>query len=643
MQSLEGLLGFAQKVEIKKGGDAVGKTCSGFLADIDVFKWVLGGMMSDGSAETLGLIRCVDTEDADTATLNTKISHFLDHLYWLFFEDGVLSVCGHTTFIIEWIESKPHHFLCGGQSRCIGGNKVPSSVIRKAMDHMRAWVKLTKHACEAEFPSFALMACFNVFELPQQVPKDLVFHLDASEKHVRRLSVIFGRSTTKCLAGYKAFWHHAHAAYKASNFALSFYDAWMLGIRRGCSGHNADLRDAIEYICLRGEAFSVATSKVEQSFSKIDQLLGKNRLNASASVENMYVNLFMSADMNDGELDSVIDGAIAVWKACFPSAHTRLHVRSRRDKGVPSTHHYSLKIKDAGTKPTEKEFLHGISKAVASSSRCGASDALLASADVPLWEESHAVELAFQHNKRRKKEVEACLQDHLLPDEKDAALQEASAGEKQRQHKSFVGRMNDRLKYQNKTRAVQPAPAEFFRAKLYLDVGTTLPDEWLATVTRVQASITADIHVATMLVSGNPRSPTSQLVTVVACLRGLWVVSPSVLVAGSGPSVKYLEAITSKRTVWVSHSFQTEYASEWFLLLEIFNNAAHNWKFLKSPGDWARARAHAEKQKRPADVIALVGPQEIRSALKHCFTPAGMIAFLARSDPIKGSIGLLNM
>ena len=222
-------------------------------------------------------------------------------------------------------------------------------------------------------------------------------------------------------------------------------------------------------------------------------------------------------------------------------------------------------------------------------------------------------------------------------------MQVASVVERQRQDKSYKDRLNDRLKYQNKTRAAQPAPAEFFRAKLYIDVGATLPDEWLATVARVQASITGQIQVATLLVSDNPRSPTSHHVTLAACLKGLWVVSPSVLVDGRGPSVKYLEALTTKRTAWVSHSFKAEYASEWLLLLEIVSKATHNWKFLKSSGDWAQARAHVEKQKRPADVIALVGSREIKSTLKHCFTPAGLVAFLARSDPMKGSIGLLNM
>ena len=116
-------------------------------------------------------------------------------------------------------------------------------------------------------------------------------------------------------------------------------------------------------------------------------------------------------------------------------------------------------------------------------------------------------------------------------------------------------------------------------------------------------------------------------------------------VGGSGASVKYLEAVISRRTVWVSQAFRLAHPLEWLLILEVLSrrDIDHNRTFLESAGAWAAARAHAERKKRPADVIALVGPEEVRSTLKHCFSPAGLVVFLARSDPNKGSIGLLNM
>ena len=64
---------------------------------------------------------------------------------------------------------------------------------------------------------------------------------------------------------------------------------------------------------------------------------------------------------------------------------------------------------------------------------------------------------------------------------------------------------------------------------------------------------------------------------------------------------------------------------------------------MASTQDWAKARAIAEDKKRPTDVIALVGTTELRDTLKHCFSVAGLVAFLARTDPNKGSIGLLGM
>jgi hypothetical protein len=404
--------------------------------------------------------------------------------------------------------------------------------------------------------------------------------------------------------------------------------------------------DDLEPVVLRAHAFKAATSKVEQSFSKIDSMLCKNRLGATAPVENMYVNLLMAAGINGAELASVIDGAINVWNICFPST-TRVHTLDRKDKGVPrlAFRHAHHAVSSLSSKPTEKTFLLGIKRAVASSSTQGASDALLA-VDVPLWEKSHEDELVFQKQKRRKREVEACLQDHLLTDEIDASLQSASAVERVRQCKSYVTRLQDRLKYKMKTEAVPPTPAELFRSKVYLDVGTKLPREWLATLVRVEATVTNDLHVATVFVADNPRSPTSPIITLVASLTGSWVISPSVFVGGGGPSVKYLEAITSKRVVWASAAFQQTSSREWLAILEVANNNRNGnckWTFLGSCQEWATARVIAERKKKPTDVIALVGPLELRDTLKHCFSPAGLVAFIARSDPNKGSIGLLNM
>lgn len=638
MQSLEGLIGFAQKVSIKKKGEAVGKTCDAFLSDFDIFKLVLAGMMCDGATETMELIRHMDSENVDTVTMNKVVEQFLDNIYWLFFEDGVFTIQGHTTFIIEWIESKPHHFICHGESKCFGGSQIQSSILKRSVSHMQAWSKLAKYTCEAEFPSFALFSCLSVFELPREIPRNFKFCPVEVERKVLRMGVMFGKSLA--LSQYKLYWHRAYAAYKASNFTLSFYAAWMRGIDNYGyfeSGH-------IEHICLRGEAFSAATSKVEQSFSKIDQLLHKNRLNASAPMENMYVNLFMSSDMNDAELESVIDGAIIVWKAIHPSAHSRLHIQTRRDKGMPRQCVNEGASSSGGEKPTEKTFLNNIRSVVANASKRGASEALLES-DMPLWDNSHEDELDFQKQKRRKKEVEACLQDHLLPDEKGVALQLASAAEKIRQAKSYASRLKDRLKYTMKTTAVPPTPSELFRSKVYLDGGTHLPSEWHATLTRVEATVTTDLNHATMFVADNPRSPMSPIITLVASLTGSWVVSPSVFVGNAGPSVKYLESMATKRLVWVSPAFQQTYPREWLAILEVANNTnvICKWTFLGSCKAWANARAIAESKKRPTDVIALVGPLEMNDKLKHCFGVVELITFMAHSHPNKGSIGVLNM
>eukprot|EP00973_Karenia_brevis_P030158 4156789-Karenia_brevis.AAC.1 len=118
-------------------------------------------MMSDAATETMNLIRKMDTESLDNTQLSSVIQQFLDHIHYMFYQRGVLEVSGHTTFIIKWLETKTTHFVVRGAGMSIGGHKIKASALNKSMEHMQAWVQLTKACVEAEFPSFSLLHAFS--------------------------------------------------------------------------------------------------------------------------------------------------------------------------------------------------------------------------------------------------------------------------------------------------------------------------------------------------------------------------------------------------------------------------------------------------------------------------------------------------
>ena len=261
-----------------------------------------------------------------------------------------------------------------------------------------------------------------------------------------------------------------------------------------------------------------------------------------------------------------------------------------------------------------------------------------------LWTDKHEAELDFQHKKLRKKTVAAQLRGHLLPSEQSEELSKAACEEAKRQAASFTSRTHTRVKYQSRTTAMPPTNKELRKAVCFLDDGVDMPRQWLATLSCIAGVITRSAAEATLFIAANPRAPSNPLVTLAACLSGAWVVSPDVFVGEPGPSIKYVSALLTRRTIWASPCFKEEFKWEWLLILEIMKaRTKQTWKVLCTSQDWAAAKMSADDKGRPADVLALVGASESNARIKHAFTIDQLVSFIANVDPGKGSIGLLSM
>jgi hypothetical protein len=619
-----GLLGFAQKLHFKRS-DNVGAIAITFLTGLSLECFVLAGMMADAATETLNLIRELDKETVDIAEICDYLKAYLDHIVWMFHKHGVLDIKGHTAFIIYWLESRVHHFVVKGKGMSIGGSKIPATVIQKCFAHMHAWVCLAEKCLSAEFPSFEIINCFSCFKLPRSKADPRLLQSPALHEKLRRLEQAFKQSNV--VARFPSCWHPAWWYYSQSNYTISYWDAWRWAISKQGAACNGLL-----HLIVRGQVFIPVTSKIEQSFALIDARLS-SRKGATAAVENQYINLLMMTHTS-GALDEILDRCQKIWQECF-CHHARTHVRPRSDKGIanPSKSH---RRSDLGG-ITESEFIRNITSNVRERCPEGSSSALDGLGVPSTWTAKHQAELDFQVEKRRKKQVDYAIHDKLLPDE-NTRFSEDAKKEVERRQKSYADRCKARAKFANQTTAIPPTMAELRNSKVFLDA--VAPESCRHALATFDGVITKDVLEATLIVSDNIRS--CGLMSLVAILRGLWVVNPAIF---TGPSVKYDAALSTPRIIWASPNFRSSHPSEWLKILEVVQagGAAYKWKVLYTAAEWAKEKANAEKKKTPSMVVALVIAEEQCDSVKHAFTLQQFLEFICKVNPNKGSIGLLNM
>ena len=399
----DALLGFAQKVSILRKGTSQGKSMNNFLSIVTGALFLLLGMMTEGAVLAMELIRFLDTEGVEIADICEKVNNFLDHITWLYFDDGALKVGGHTSFIIQWYTSKVHHFMADGKGRAFGGQPFPRSVIDDALKHLQAWVHLAKHCMAAEFPSFGIVNAFSCFALPRSptIRVDAFLTPDVIDK-INRLASTFKKPNL--LQEVRTYFPFALQAYASSGFLCGYFDAW-----RKAMSMKRSQSTSLSYVVCRGDVYAPVTSGVEQSFSKVDAILGKNRLGATSETESMMVALLV-AKFSDDELDDLIARAQVIWGKAFKK-HSRMSVVHRSDKGVlrGGDHNSSVKV-DAQGRVNEKQFLKRLRADVAASAPKG-SASNLASTSPTLWQAEHESELQFQLAKRQKRLVE--VRPHL--------------------------------------------------------------------------------------------------------------------------------------------------------------------------------------------------------------------------------------
>ena len=155
---------------------------------------------------------------------------------------------------------------------------------------------------------------------------------------------------------------------------------------RGTLHHSGDL----SYTMQRGICFTPVTSGVESNFSRIDATLGKRRLGVAEEVEVRSVCLLVLKFTED-QLADLAKQARDIYSQAFHK-HTRIHIRHRRDKGIPNKkrsytpkHHEGLL--------TEAAWMRRLHESVVQSSTAGAASGLEHDDGGCRWTEQHTKEL----------------------------------------------------------------------------------------------------------------------------------------------------------------------------------------------------------------------------------------------------------
>ena len=165
------------------------------------------------------------------------------------------------------------------------------------------------------------------------------------------------------------------------------------------------------YVVLRGKCFAPTTSRIEQCFSRVADVLGPNRLNCSDHHEDMAVRLILVKMDDEERVRRIIAKAKDIWVQAFGHHFTRQHAGLRVDAGVlkPRVDRSSAALPGPGGVVNERQFLKRLHSEIATGAAgaAGSAERTLPSFQPDVWDESHQMELEFQRDKVRKRLVEA--------------------------------------------------------------------------------------------------------------------------------------------------------------------------------------------------------------------------------------------
>ena len=294
-----------------------------FLSEISTEVCVLMAMLADASDDALEFTRGVDDWDNfDPSVVNSDVFCFLVRVSELYVAGKVTKTFGYTKYMLDCLKAQPLAVPTGTATFKTIGNRhgVPPSIINSCLQRLSCWVKLCVHVMRAEFPNFELIQALSIFNLDKKAKARRGGH-DHQLQRDRDIKTL--ASVIKCdMVDLKsqvddlepiALQHHLQTG--ASNL-----DCWIAAIKRvesraaTVAGHPSA---AIRYAVYRLAMFKPCTSRLEQDFSRIDEVLGKHRLNSTEETEDDIVKVLLDFPPPGQDRTTILASAREIWRQCY--------------------------------------------------------------------------------------------------------------------------------------------------------------------------------------------------------------------------------------------------------------------------------------------------------------------------------------
>ena len=258
------------RIAITRDSSHEGGLVRNWLATVSSEELLQLALLADAADEGLLLVRQMDREQFDLATLHSSVGDFVERVRMLFKEGGCLtmehSFTQHCTNLLAsgQLQMLPHS--SAGQHRVLG--PASEDEVRRCVARMSTWADMAKAVVEAEFPDFLAVNAFAVFALADE--ERAVAQTGVNPTHCQRLAQLFSVDPQE-LASQLAR-HRPSAQAIKNSCKCSNHEAWQKTVQRIRQTRGGVDLEALQSVLMRYLVWSSSTAGVEQRFSAGDRL-----------------------------------------------------------------------------------------------------------------------------------------------------------------------------------------------------------------------------------------------------------------------------------------------------------------------------------------------------------------------------------
>ena len=563
--------------------------------------------MADASDESMIFIRFNDAENYDATELASEAHAFL-HRATVLFDRGECFNSGYTRFMADSLR-EPVSLFFAGNNKVLGGPGCPSEEAKaRVLSRMQNWLKLVRSVILAEFPFFELVSTFKVFSLSSGAGKKDA--RSAREIDLRRLAQFFGLSTGSLRSEFEDHLPRALREFRVGEASAEAWKRAVLATQTDARRRSFHPGMTLLAVLFRLLAYAFSTSGVERKFATGKWLLGEHRSISDSVADDELQILEQSTAERDAR---AIELAQKEWAQEYSNARKTDSRRTRLDAGT--THRSRGKATETAWIATRRQAVASIassSQPKPSSSEVVAKAGELATAS---WSEKHSKEQAFQELKEVRRCLDALQAGLLLPEEVAPEMQTALIDVLEDEKRRAAAYSKERAR---KIAVLAPTCRPGIEGKrIYVDPSLQAPPSQLLQHFRDHKARRCynPAHADILIVPTLKWDDVDTLLRWCAVLNGSQLATRLFLESGGqrGAAVACKRSLSLKRIVWVSPGFATLHPRIADVLRAcsgVPSSAPTRWKFVGEKQRFLQAAANSTRQRRDAEVLALVSNHE---------------------------------